>query len=126
MSVTFFVRNAIALSGMKCVREESGIVLNGGKRAEILFLPDGARVIDCYRYNREERFQISSYIYEKWYEDGFHERSAQSLESELALHAFSYRLGIAKENSKDADLDIKGDDRWYVFAGYSLIEVLGL
>ena len=106
--------------------DETSIVLNGGKRAEILFLPDRAKVLDCYQFNRKERFQISSYIYETWEKDGIKERSAQNLESELALHAFSYRLGIAKENSKDADLDILGDERWYVSAGYTFIEVLGL
>lgn len=127
VSVTFFVRNCIDIGKAEYeVIAESSLMLEGGKRAEILFSPDWAKVLDCYRFDREERLQICTYIRDIWAEDGIRERSVQSLESELALHAFSYRLGVATEHTEDADLDVRGDPRWYVSAGYSIIEFLGL
>lgn len=127
ISATFFVRNCIDISQAEYRRtNETSLTLEGGKTAEIVFSPDGAKVLNCHRFNRKERLQISSFIRDEWAEDGIHERSVQSLESEIALHAFSYRLGIAKDRAKDADLGIYGDGRWYISAGCSLIQVLGL
>lgn len=107
------------------VIDSSSISLSGGKSCEILFLEDSVKVMDCHRFNRKERLEICSYIHEGLSGKGIHERSIQSLEAELAFHAYCYRLGIESEHSKDADLDVKEDPRWYVVAGYSFLEVLG-
>lgn len=123
----FFSRNMMFLSDTtyKIISKET-ISLNGRKRCDILFLPTSCRVIDCYKYNQRERFQICSYIYKELYLIGFHERSIQSLEAELALHVYCYNLGIEIDHSKDADLDVYGDSRWYVMASYSFLEILGI
>jgi hypothetical protein len=107
------------------VIDSSSISLSGGKRCEVIFEENAVKVMDCHRFGREERLEICSYIHEGLSGKGIHERSIQSLEAELAFHAYCYRLGIEREHSKDADLDVKEDPRWYVVAGYSLLEVLG-
>jgi len=104
-----------------------GSALRDGKECEIVFLPDAARVMDCQRFDRKERFEIAAYVDESWRRMGLtHLRSVQSLEAELAFHVFSYRLGIEKERAINADLNRDKDERWYVVASYNAIEALGL
>lgn len=52
--------------------------------------------------------------------------SSQEIKSYTALSLLCYRLGIRRKQAVDADLDIHGDERWYVRAGYSLLEVFGV
>lgn len=126
LSSTFFCRN---LNTLKKVGNkefvDNQLVLRSGKQCKIRFFKDSAKVVDCYLYDWNERLEIASYVREIWKKEGYKERSAQSLEAEIALHALSYRLGIKKKQAVDADLDIHGDSRWYVYAGYSFIEVFG-
>ena len=127
VSVTFFVRNTNDIRRADfSVNENGNIVLPYGKDVGIAISEDSVKVRDCYLYGRKERLAICSYIYQGLSERGFHERSIQSLSAELALHAICYRLGIIREQAVDADLDIHGDERWYVRAGYSLLEVFGV
>lgn len=127
LSSTFFGRN---LNTLKKVGNqtfaENQLTLRSGRRCEIRFYEDSAKVVDCYLYDREERLEISSYVRDVWKKEGYKERSALSLEAEIAFHAWCYRLGIGKEQAVDADLDIHGDKRWYVYAGYSFMEVFGI
>jgi hypothetical protein len=127
-SATFFIRNAIDVSTMgHSGGLYEGSALRDGKECEIVFLPDAARVMDCQRFDREERFEIAAYVDEFWRRMGLpHLRSVQSLEAELAFHVFSYRFGIEKERAVNADLNRDKDERWYVVASYNAIEALGL
>ena len=127
LSVTFFIRNANDIGKADCRVTGSGnVTLNGNKTVDIAFYDGSVKVKDCYLYGRKERLAICGYIYQELSSRGFHERSIQSLEAELALHSICYKLGIRKEQAVDADLDVYGDERWYVAAGYSLLEVFGV
>lgn len=107
------------------MNDNGSIALHDGKIVRIAFYEDCVKVSDCYLYGRKERLAICGYIQRELSDRGFHERSVQSLSAELALHSICYRLGIKREQAVDADLDIYGDERWYVRAGYSLLEVFG-
>ena len=127
VSVTFFVRNVNDIGKAGCLVSECGnITLSSKKVVDIVFSEKSVKVKDCYLYGRKERLAICSYIYRELSGRGFHERSVQSLSAELALHSICYRLGIRREQAVDADLDVYGDKRWYVTAGYSLLEVFGI
>ena len=127
VSVTFFVRNVTDISKSVCMVNETGnIALDTGKVVDVVFSDGSVQVKECYLYGRKERLAICGYIQSELSDRGFHERSVQSLEAEFALHAICYRLGIRGKQAMDADLDIHGDERWYVRAGYSLFEVFGV
>ena len=127
VSMTSFVRNISDIRrAYFSINENGNIVLPYGKDVGIIFSEDSVKVRNCYLYGRKERLAICSYIYQGLSERGVRERSIQSLSAELALHAICYRLGIRREQAVDADLDIHGDERWYVRAGYSLLEVFGV
>lgn len=127
VSVTFFVRNVSDIRRSAfCGNEAGSITLDTGKVVDVVFYEDSVKVKDCHLYGRKERLAICGYIQRELSERGIHERSVQSLEAELALHAICYRLGIRRKQAVDADLDIHGDERWYVRAGYSLLEVFGV
>lgn len=133
-SLTFllclFVRTKIQLgwAGTPGTEKEGErIVLSSGKKAKVLFGEDCAKVVDCYRFDRRERFEICSYIRGSL-ESGQKrtERSLHSLEAELSAHAYAYRFRIEPERSRDADLDFEEDERWYVRMATSFFEVAGL
>ena len=127
LSATFFIRNASDIGKADCLAIENGnITLSSEKVVSVVFSDKSVRVRDCYQYGRKERLAICSYIYQELSSRGFNERSVQSLEAELVLHSICYKLGIRREQAIDADLDVYGDERWYVAAGYSLLEVFGV
>lgn len=127
LSNVFFVRNALEIRDSDWnVIDENTIALPSGKEAFVYFREDGAEVMGCHGYSREERFAICSYVADTWKKEGIRERSVQSLEAEMALHSICYRLGIEKEKAKDAYLDKKEDERWYVSASVNIVEAMGL
>jgi len=133
-SLTFllclFVRTEIQLGWAETSeieKEGERIVLSNGKEAEVFFGEDSAKVVDCYRFDRRERFEICSYIRESLESSQKRTgRSLHSLEAELSAHAYAYRFGIEPERSRDADLDFDEDERWYVRMATSFFEVAGL
>ena len=127
LSITGFLHSELDFLRLKeATAQSESLVLPSGEECQILFSPGGASVKYCYRYDREERFLISDFIYHQWDGEGLHERSRQSIESELALHSLAYRVGIAKEHSVDAEIDTKEDDRWWVSGCALLLETLGI
>lgn len=103
------------------------LILSTGRKAKVRFSESGAKVIRCDRFDRKERMEISSYINEEWMRrDIPHRRSAQSLLAELSFHTYSYRMGIEREKSIDADLEYESDPRWYVNIAVAFFETMGL
>jgi hypothetical protein len=130
IGLTFSIRNWLDLSAKGGAEplvgeEETVLAFEGGKRVDILFGEENATVVDCFLLSRKERLYVVSYIQGRWGEQGKHGRSSQSLEGELALHSFAYRLGIDRGSSKDADLGVHEDERWYVKELSGLIEFMG-
>jgi len=125
-----FIRTEIQLSYAEkpsVSAEKETIVLSDGKEARICFGEDSAKVVNCFLFDNQERFEICSYIRKNL--EGTPKnanRSLHSLEAELSLHAYAYRLGIEPGKSKDADLDYSEDSRWYVRMATSFFEVAGL
>lgn len=88
--------------------------------------PDRAVVKDCYRLNRRERYKAAMEIDRRWEEMGIdHERSIQSIESEINLHRIAYFLNVRVNQAKDADIDLAEDGRFIVRASYKALMVLG-
>jgi hypothetical protein len=130
LSLAFSIRNWLDLSAKggaepSEVCDETVLLLSSGGTSRIRFDDESATVVDCYLLSRKERLNVVSYIQERWRGEGKHGRSSQSLEGELALHSFAYRLGINKESSKDADLGVHEDERWCVRELSGLIEFMG-
>jgi hypothetical protein len=130
LSAAFFVRNWLDLSTKGGAEpseagDETVLLLSSGGTSHIRFGDENATVFDCYLLSRKERLNVVSYIQERWKGEGKHRRSSQSLEGELALHSFAYRLGIDRESSKDADLGVYEDERWSVRELSGLIEFMG-
>ena len=88
--------------------------------------PDRAVVRDCYHLNRRERYQAAMEIDRRWKGMGIgHERSIQSIESEINLHRIAYFLNVRVSQAKDADIDLAEDSRFIVRASYKALMVLG-
>ncbi len=115
-SVTFFVRNELYLRG---------IDVNDDIAASIIFSCDSAKVIDAYKLTRRERYDAAISIDSYWKNEGKHFRSIESIEAEIYAHRIAYLLGIDKERSKDADIDLKEDKRIYVKASYIALMAFG-
>ncbi len=54
------------------------------------------------------------------------DRSINNLEAELKLHAVLYELGVSKESTRDADLEYREDNRWYVRSATMFFQILGI
>ncbi len=115
-SVTFFVRNETYLRGIDA---------NDDISASIVFSNDSAKVIDAYKLTRRERYEAAISIDSYWKKEGKHFRSIESIEAEIYAHRIAYLLGIDKERSKDADIDLKEDKRIYVKASYIALMAFG-
>lgn len=117
ISVTSIVRNRISMSGVDDSLQDS---------SHIEVFPDRAVVKDCYRLNRRERYQAAMEINRRWKEMGIsHQRSVQSIESEINLHRIAYFLNVRVSQAKDADIDPAEDSRFIVRASYKALMVLG-
>ena len=117
ISVTSVVRSRISMSGVEDSLQDSSYI-------EVY--PDRAVVKDCYRLNRRGRYQVAMEIDRRWKEMGIeHERSIQSIESEINLHRIAYFLNVRVSQAKDADIDLAEDSRFIVRASYKALMVFG-
>jgi len=115
-STTFFVRNETYLRGLNAIDVIS---------ANIVFSDDSAKVVDAYKLTKKERYETAIYIDYYWKNEGYHFRSIESIEAEIYAHRIAYLLGIDKNRSKDADIDLKEDKRLYVKASYIALMAFG-
>ena len=101
--------------------------LDNGKNVELIFDNDSVRIIDSYKLNYEERLETITFIKKHLKRNGIRDlRTIQNYEGELYFHSLSYRLGICKGSSKDADLEYKSDSRIQVRVFTIIIQILGL
>ncbi len=102
-----------------------GIDASDDIATSIVFSIDSAKVIDAYKLTRRERYEAAIYIDSYWRKEGKHFRSIESIEAEIYAHRIAYLLGIDKERSKDADIDLKEDKRICVKASYIALMAFG-
>ena len=94
---------------------------------ELVFDEDSVKIVDSYRLSYDERFEVLSFIKSYLNVKGIKNcRTIQNYEGELYFHSLSYRLGICKGSSKDADLEYKSDSRIQVRVFTIIIQILGL
>ena len=113
---TFFVRNETYLRGLNAIDVIS---------ANIVFSDDSVKVVDAYKLTKKERYETAIYIDSFWRNEGYHFRSIESIEAEIYAHRIAYLLGIDKNRSKDADIDLIEDKRLYVKASYIALMAFG-
>jgi len=116
LCATFFVRNEMYLRGLDVSDEIS---------ANIVFSDDSVKVVDAYKLTKKERYETAIYIDYYWKNEGYHFRSIESIEAEIYAHRIAYLLGINKNRSKDADIDLKEDKRIYVKASSIALMAFG-
>ncbi len=101
--------------------------LSNSKTVEVRFGEDSMKIVDCYRLDREERLETLHYAYQTLGKLGLEtKRTVQSMEGELACHAYLYDFGIEKASTCDADLDYSEDPRWYVRFFSAMFQILGV
>ena len=83
---------------------------------------DYVSIKDCYKLDRKERIKLISIIKKEIETD----RTINNLEGEFALHSVLYKFGIVKDSAKNAELEFKGDSRWYIKIGTILFQILGV
>ena len=98
--------------------------VSNGKNVEVIYYSESLKIKDCYKLDREERWELLTKIYSDAGEN--FDRTIMNAEGELAAHCYLYRLGIKKASTVDADLEYKCDDRWYVRLASALLQILGV
>lgn len=98
--------------------------VSDGKNVEVIYYSESLKIKDCYRLDREERWELLSQIYSDAGKS--FDRTIMNAEGELAAHCYLYRLGIKKASTVDADLEYKYDGRWYVRLVSALLQILGV
>lgn len=115
IALTSIIRSQIAIDGARNPSLDSSYV-------EVF--PDRAVVKDCYRLTKKERYQAAIEINRSWKEMGIaHQRSIQSIESEINLHRIAYYLNVRTDQAKDADIDLADDSRFIVRASYKALMI---
>ena len=101
--------------------------LSDSKTVEVRFGDSSMMIVDCYKLDRNERLETLHYAYGSLEQLALTtNRTFQSMEGELAAHAYLYDFGIEKASTRDADLDYAGDPRWYVRLLSAMFQILGV
>lgn len=96
-----------------------------GREYKLSLNNGGVKVIGSFKATREDCIDIIHAL-DSIVPKGVFMRSNSDLFGELRLHNFLYALGIARENTRDCDLDYICDKRWYVEATSKLIGWTGI
>lgn len=80
-------------------------------------------IYDCYKYKRSEMLPLLEEAKKNFPNYCIWERSMYSILCEWRVHKLLYKLGIRKDNTKDADIECNIDpklEKWYKFIGFFL------
>ena len=116
-STTFFVRNRILINNLNEYYNLDNVV-------EIY--ESKAVVKNCYTLSRDDIYKVAIYINSKWKDLNIHNRSVESIVSEIELHKVLYNLGMFKSHTIDADIESTKDERLIVRISYKIIQILGI
>ncbi len=102
--------------------------MEGGRVATCMFKNSFVRVMDANLYVATEDYcKIIKFIYEYSKKHGIEiVREPSSMIGELRLHHIMFELGYKKERARDADLEYRGDVRWYVTLASDVVGWLGI
>ena len=81
--------------------------------------PHNIRIPDSYEVSKHGFDAILDHLQYRYPDCEVWKRSRWSLKFELATHNALYALGIARERTKDADLDVP--QSWYVRVAYNVV-----
>lgn len=85
------------------------------------------KIKDCQSLSKEEQVEVVTFIVDYLESnDIYYDRTINNFVAELSLHSNLYKLGIAKDSTKDADLEFIEDSRWYVRTGTLLFQIFGI
>ena len=117
-STTYFVRNRILIKNLN----ESHYDLDN-----VVEIYESKVVVkDCYILSRDDIYKVAIYINSKWKDLNIHNRSVESIVSEIELHKTLYNLGMFKSHTIDADIESTKDERLIVRISYKIIQILGI
>ena len=95
--------------------EEIKFKTNSGRRVDLMLFNDHAQIMDSYKFSFEERMEILNNLLEISHSKNLYFTSSlKKMESEWYIHNLCYNMGIARNETKDVDIDFKNDQRWYV------------
>lgn len=117
-STTFFIRNRILIKSLNEYQYDLDNVVE--------IYESKAVVKDCYTLSRDDIYKVSIYINSKWKDLNIHNRSIDSIVSEIELHKLLYNLGMFKSHTIDADIEVTKDERLIVRISYKIIQILGI
>lgn len=117
-STTFFIRNRILINSLNEHQYDLDNVVEVYESKVV--------VKDCYSLSRDDIYKVSIYINSKWKDLNIHNRSIESIVSEIELHKFLYNLGMFKTHTIDADIEVTEDERIFVRISYKIIQILGI
>lgn len=117
-STTFFIRNRILINSLDEYQYDLDNVVE--------IYESKALVKDCYTLSRIDIYKVSIYINTKWKDLNIHNRSIESIASEIKLHKVLYNLGMFKTHCVDADIETTEDERLIVRISYKIIQILGI
>lgn len=117
-STTFFIRNRILINSLNEYQYDLDNVVE--------IYESKAVVKDCYTLSRDDIYKVSIYINSKWKDLNIHNRSIDSIVSEIELHKLLYNLGMFKSHTIDADIEVTKDERLIVRISYKIIQILGI
>lgn len=107
--------------------DEINFITSKGNEVELVIYEDKVKVLDCFKYQRIERFEVLVYLTNYLQSNSIsYSRSINNFEGEWKAHALAYQLNIDKEKSADADLEFDSDSRWYVSTASLIIQFFGL
>ena len=117
-STTFFVRNRILIKNLNKYQYNLDNVVE--------IYDSKAVVKDCSILSRDDIYKVAIYINNKWKDLNIHNRSVESIVSEIELHKVLYNLGMFKSHTIDADIESTKDERLIVRISYNIIQILGI
>jgi hypothetical protein len=117
-STTFFVRNIILIKKLNEYQYDLDNVVE--------IYESKAVVKDCYTLSRNDIYKTAIFINSKWKDLNIHNRSVESIVSEIELHKVLYNLGMFKSHTIDADIESTKDERLIVRISYKIIQILGI
>lgn len=103
------------------------VTLADGKEFELIFANNSVKIKDSYKAGKSDCMALALAIRSFSEEVGIAiTRTNSEIYGELRLHEMLYSLGIARDHTRDCDVDYVADPRWYINSTSKLIGWMGV